>query len=136
MGSLQGREQLAHHHRRLSRLQPAAGSEDLPERPAPHVLHDHEVGAVAGAPVVHLDGIGVGQACGRLGLRPEALDEARPGCELLGQHLDGDRTAEDLVPRPEDLAHAPRADAGGHPVAAGDDLGGGRLAHGPFTASG
>jgi hypothetical protein len=136
MGGLEGRKQLAQHGRRLSRLQPAAGGQDLPQRPAPHVLHDHEVGAVAGAPVVYLDRIGVGQACGGLGLRPEALDETRSGCKLLGQHLDRDRTAEDLVPRPEDLAHAPRADAGGHPVAAGDDLRRGALAHGPVKASG
>ena len=115
MRVVERREDLQHDLGGLRRLQPAVCREEVPEVRAAHVLHDHERGAVALAPVVDLDDVGVGEVGSGAGLPAEPVDERGLGGELAVEDLDRNLPREHGVVRAEDLAHA----ASGH---AGDDL--------------
>ena len=63
-----------------------------------------------------------GEACGGERLTGEARPERLVAREPLGEHLDRDGAAEDLVLGLEDLAHAAVADAARVSVAGGKDV--------------
>ena len=111
-------EGLVEHRGRLGRRERAARVEDLAHGTAVHVLHDHVVDAVDGAPVEDGDDVRVVQ--GRRGARlaAEAVDEPRVGGERPVEDLDRDLAVEHGVVAEVDLAHAPRGDPLGDPITA------------------
>ncbi len=78
-------------------MQCTLGAEDLGEAAALDILHDDEVGAPFLAPVVDAHDVGVVEVGGRLRLASEPLHEARVIGELVEEHLDGNRSIEQLV---------------------------------------
>ena len=106
------REQgLSQHLGSLGRLELAVAVQELPRRAPAHVLHDHVVDAVDGAPVVDGDDVGVRQARRGACLPAEPIDEGLVARERAVQDLDRDLTREHGVVRAEDLAHTPGGDA-------------------------
>ena len=101
-------ERLAEDLGGLRRLHPSLLVQEVPDARAPHVLHDHVVDAVDGAPVVDGDDVGVREAGGGAGLAPEPVDERGIACEGAMEHLDRDLARQDGVVGAEDLAHALR----------------------------
>ena len=120
VGMVQGCQHLEGDLGHLGRLQPAVLQQHRPEVRPPDELHDHEIRAVGGAPVVHVDDVGVVQHGGGPGLPAEAIDEAPVAGELLMQHLEGHFSRQHSVVSAVDLTHAAGGDAGDDLVSAVD----------------
>ena len=86
------------------------GAEHLGEAAPVDVLHDDVVGAGRLAPVVDAHDVGVVEVRRGLRLTPEPLDERRVLRELGEEHLQRDRTVEQLVTGQEDVGHASTTD--------------------------
>src|SRR5207248_2010097 len=80
--------------------------DDLVERLARHVLHDHVRVAALFAEVIDDDNVGMLETAGRLGLTIEALEEIGIIGEAAGHHLDSDQSTDAVVHRPVNDPHA------------------------------
>ena len=105
---------------RLTGVDPAAADAVL-ERAASEVLHDDERAAFRLADVEDRDDVRTPGEPGRCErLAGEALADTRVLRVALGEDLDGDDAAQQLVGRAVDLAHTARADLLGVAVAIGE----------------
>mgnify|MGYP000647625423 CR=1 FL=1 len=80
------------------------------EGAARHVFHDDVVVAICHADIVDVDDIRMREACCRLGLTLEFIDEFLVLLEFLMQDLDGHRPVEQAIPCLVDIGHAASAD--------------------------
>ena len=108
---LEGREHLHEDVGGLSRSQQSLRGKDVAKALPPNELHHHEVDAVDGPPVVYPHDVRVAEPRRGPGLPAEPVDEARIGCQVRVQDLDGHLPIKDGVVGPEDLAHPARGDA-------------------------
>ena len=91
-------------------LHRAGQADEVGDRVTVDELHDDEVGARLGAPVVHAGDVGMGQVGRGLGLPTEPLDEGRVGGELREEHLDRDHAVQREVAGQVDLGHSAAGD--------------------------
>ena len=80
------------------------------EGAARHVFHDDVVVAICHADIVDVDDIRMREACCRLGLTLEFIDEFLVLLELFMQDLDGHRPIEKAILCLVDIGHAASAD--------------------------
>ena len=116
------REQAQRDADRVVAAEPAAPPDELFEGLALDVLHHDEVGAVEGAPVEDGDEVGVAEACRRLRLAPEALDELGVPHVAGEQHLEGYAASQVQIFAEVDVGHPAAAQLAQHAVPLVDDL--------------
>ena len=107
-----GRGDAVHDVQRTRGQQPPGALQLLPQRRALEKLHDEKRAAGSGdADVVHGHHIGVRQRRSQARFRLEPLGRVRPAHEIVAQQFGGHETAEGVVSRRVDRAHASAAHA-------------------------
>ena len=106
---------------RACRAQRASSGEQLPQGLAPHELHDDVHEAAVNAGVEDGDNVGVGEPSGGYRFAAEALEERGVLGQVWMQHLDRDRSVEDLVVRLPHLCHAATRDEPDEAVATAEN---------------
>ena len=107
---------------RLTRAQPGALVQQVPQGPAGHILHGQVQDAPVGALVVHGDHVRVGKPGDRPGLGDEPPDEVLVVGELRMHDLQRDRAVEPSIGAQVDGRHPAVREMGLHPVPAIKEL--------------
>ena len=102
-------------------LQRPFGPQQLAQVLALDELHDHVVDALVAPPVVDVHDVDVVEVGGRLGLPPEALDEALVGGVLRVEDLDGHPAVEETVVADPHVGHPAARQVGDEGIATRED---------------